>query len=117
MAIDLCQACGDEHETPRGAKCKVIKAKVVWKATIKVECVEEEDVMGVTGGVEETVDKMLELSLVDVGETGKTGKWSHVKSECEEVEPDEEELELRRRLRDWVLEKCKVKLQAAPDCE
>ena len=61
------------------------------------------------------MDKMLELLLADMDEMDKSGKLSRVKSECEEVEPGEEELELRRRLRDWVLEKRNAKLPAALD--
>lgn len=108
MGIDLCQGCGDEHEAPRGAKCKVIKAKVSRKS-VKSEPLDEEDSQGATGGMEDNVDKMLALSIGDVKEVKSS---SRTRPSVADVEPDEEEIELRRKLAQRVLERRKAKLRA-----
>ena len=92
MVIDICQACGDEHEAPRGAKCKVVKVKLSRKA-VKHEPLDDDDSLGAIGGAVEVVDKMLTLSIGEGG-TGVVKK----KPSAAEVELDEEELELLRRL-------------------
>lgn len=109
MVVDICQACGEEHEPPRGAKCKAAKAKTVKK--VKMESPEPEDEC-VTGGavggaasVEESVDSMLRLSLGEQSDS-KPAKLNL------EVEPDEEEKALRRQLETRVLERRKARLRA-----
>ena len=60
--MDICQACGDEHELLRGAKCKVVKAKMSRKA-VKQDSLEEDDLLGASDGAEDVIDKMLSLSI------------------------------------------------------
>ncbi len=108
MVVDTCQACGEEHEPPRGAKCKLVKSKKPSLKGVKIETevmAEEVESMAVTCPVGEATDTMCKLSLDPVKPTG----------DCElvAVEPDEEELELRRQLEQRVAGRRKAKLRAA----
>ena len=59
MDVDLCQACGDEHENSQGdisAKCKVMKAKLSCKV-FKSEQIVEDEILWRKSEVKETADK------------------------------------------------------------
>ena len=112
MVMDTCQACGEEHEPPRGAKCKVVKAKPVRKC-VKMEPLEDAEALAVfstvgsLSAVELATDNMLRLSL------GEQSDAKPARMKRDAVEPDEEELELRRQLEKRVLERRKAKLRAS----
>ena len=38
--VDTCQACGEEHEPPSGAKCKLVKTKKQSLKGVKMEAAE-----------------------------------------------------------------------------
>ena len=79
MVLDTCQACGEEHEPPRGAKCKLVKSKKPTLKSVKMEAAKEaESVVPpapvpasplVTQPVEEVTDSMFKLSLDPVKPT------------------------------------------------
>ena len=84
-----------------------LKAKMP-RRVVKQELLDEDDSLGaVDDGVEESQNKMLTLSISD----GKEAKSAPSQATSAiEVEPDEEEVELRRKLEQNVLEQHKAKL-------
>lgn len=110
MVLDICQACGDEHEPPRGSKCKVVKAKAT-RRTIKSEAMEEETDMEESGG-ESVGDAMLKLSLGEPSDA-----QPKLAKRASEIPPDAEEIELRRLLEARVISRRKAELKAALEKE
>jgi hypothetical protein len=91
MAWDICPACGEEHEAPRGAKCKCAKLEKTRK--LKLEIVEEP--LGEVAANDSA-------SEVPIGWAGKSS-WRknephHIRKQPVNVVEYEEEQELWERL-------------------
>ena len=78
----MCQECGDEHKAPRGAKCKVVKARFSRKP-MKSEVTDEENIAAKRSELSESTDSMLGACLIDgkVSESGavKVGRCGRLR--------------------------------------
>jgi BRCT domain type II-containing protein len=91
MAWDLCTACGEEHEAPRGGKCKRTKIEKTRKLKLKIV---EEPLSEVAAS-----DSAAEASIGWAGESLQRKKeLPHICKHSVNVVEDEEEQELWERL-------------------
>ena len=105
MGLELCPSCGEEHEPPRGAKCK--RAKMLKRA-MKSEIA---DVPG--DDLYATSVPSNQEGASSEAEDGKQRKGPERTAKLVRVVEDEEERELRERLERRACERRKKALRAA----
>lgn len=108
MAPDLCPACGEEHEPPRGVKCK--RTRLV-SAPLKQECVDMSDTQDSHGGSSE--DQARRPRKHTSKAVRRTRGRRHAGTGEVEVTRDEEERQLRKRLEQRECERRKRELRTA----
>ena len=109
MVPDLCPACGEEHEPPRGAKCKRTRLASV---PVKQEFVDVSDTQDSPGSLEEQVRKPCKHASRP---TRRTRGRRYEGVEEVEVTRDEEERQLRKQLEQRECERRKRELRVALD--
>ena len=112
MGLESCPCCGEEHEPPRGAKCKMAKPRASRK--VKQEQLDDDSDSGLQAtGAGSQLDEQLEsLFKTPSGEKRLANKKGGEQSSRVAVVHDEEEEELRRRLEMRACERRKAKLRA-----
>lgn len=113
MGVELCSGCGEEHEPPRGIKCKSAKAKLAKKIKMERDA-DSDSTSPEKSAVEEIADQMAGLM---VAESSKgAGKADTSKSaRAETASKDEEEEALIREIAELDRERRKTKLKTVLD--
>lgn len=102
MALEMCPACGEEHESPRGSKCKRTKLP---RKSVKLEVLEMSGEIS-SGSAQEG-------ACSAVGEGARAKRDVRKEPKSVRIVEDEEEKELRERLETRACERRKKALRAA----